>query len=181
MDPKCLFTSCLKDLYFTLLAEHIMKCKFPDSPCTKMAYKKDFLFLCHIIQQSQVSACSFSWFSTFSLRRGSWGIYLSSIIFITFWTSLLASSLGLIFVWDKPFETDLKTNSCWPRAQGALKEHLDLHDLHSAVLQVLPSEGMLRHDCRSSKLLHIFLHRKKCCGSLAFLFHFLKSIYNFCL
>lgn len=135
--------------------------------------------LCHIIQQSQVSACSFSWFSTFSLRRGNQGIYLSSIIFITFWTSLLASSLGLIFDWDKPFETDLKTNSYWPRAQGALKEHLDLHDLHSAVLQVLPSERMLRHDCRSYKLLHIFFHRKKCCGSLPFIFHFFTNLQLF--
>lgn len=104
--------TCLKELYFYSSSEHIMGHKFPDSPCRKMAYTKGFLFLCRIFQQSQVSAFSFTWFSTLLPRRRDQGRHLSCIVFITSWISILISSLGLISDWAKPFEeTDPKTNS----------------------------------------------------------------------
>lgn len=108
-----LFIHAWRSCSFTLLAEHIMGCKFPNSPCRKMAYTRGFLFLCHVIQKSQVSACSFTWFSTLLPRRRDQGRYLSCIVFIKFSTNFLPSSLGWIFDWDKPLEeADLKTNSC---------------------------------------------------------------------
>lgn len=165
-----------------------MGCKFPDSPCRKMAYTKGFLFLCHIFQESQVSACSFTWFSTLSSRRGQ-GRYLSCIVFITFWNSLSASSLGLIFDWDKPFEeADLKTNSYkWkltPAPRESLRKILSfiLHGI-TIFLPLLsckrfPQRGSLGRNC-SCTMSHVFFHRKRWHGSVAFLFHFVTDLQAF--
>lgn len=146
--------------------------KFPYLPCRKRAYTKGFLFLCCIIQQSQVSACSFTWFSTLLPRRKDQEKYLSCIVFITFWTSLLASSLGLIFDWAKPFEEiGLKTNSYkWkltPEPRESFKENLDLHIPqnyhlpHPAVPQALFSERMLRQELQEFYIVsHIFSQKE---------------------
>lgn len=164
--------------------------KFPYSPCRKRAYTKGFLFLCCIIQQSQVSACSFTWFSTLLPRRKDQEKYLSCIVFITFWTSLLASSLGLIFDWAKPFEEiGLKTNSYkWkltPEPRESLRKILISIFLRITIFLTLLSHkhfsqrGCLGRNCRSFTLSHIFFHRKRWHGSIAFLCHFVTNLQAF--
>ena len=167
-----------------------MGCKFPDSPCRKMAYTKDFLLLCHIFQQSQVSACSFTWFSTLSPMRRDQGRYLSCIVFIAFWTNLLASSLGLNFDWDKPFEeTDPKTNSykrkLSPEPGEPLRKILIFIFHRITIFLVLLSRKhfsqrrCLARNCRSYMLSRVFFHRKRWHGCIVFLFHFVTNLQAF--